>query len=106
MSEVAAGLYLFPTLALVGAVLFTLIWWQGRRRLARRGGYETISGYLRSVPETDAQKRDAVDTALKGAALCLLGLLFWPLLLAGLTPLYYGVRKIVLLGLGVGNDSA
>ena len=109
MSEIRdliIALGVLPVAAFVGALLFTLIWWLNRRRAAHREGYETVSDHLRAVPATAAQQRAAVDMALKGVVLCLLGLVFWPLLLAGLTPFYYGLRKIVLLGLGIGDHPA
>jgi hypothetical protein len=34
--------------------------------------------------------------------LCLLGFAFFPLLLIGIFPLYYGLRKVMLIGLGIG----
>ena len=106
LRDMVVAVGILPTAAFVGALLFTLVWWLKRRHLARADGHGTVAEHLRSVPSTDAQRMAAVDMALKGAALCLLGLVFWPFLLAGLTPLYYGVRKILLLGLGVGNDLA
>ena len=62
--------------------------------------------YLRAAPQTDDEKRDAADLALKGLVLCLLGLLFPPLLLFGLIPFFYGARKVVYasMGLGLADD--
>jgi hypothetical protein len=40
--------------------------------------------------------------ALKGLALCVLGLLFPPFVLAGLIPLFYGGRKMAYASMGLG----
>ena len=39
---------------------------------------------------------------LKGLALCVLGLLFPPFILAGLFPLFYGGRKMAWSSMGLG----
>jgi hypothetical protein len=72
------------------------------RRRARRFGYPGILVYFRAVPREDVEKRDAVDLTMQGAVLCLLGIGFFPLMLIGLFPLYYGGRKLILLGLDLG----
>ena len=72
------------------------------RRQARRAGYGTIGAYLRAVPRTDDEKRDAVDLALKGLLTCLAGVLLPPLLLIGAFPLYYGARKVLHASMGLG----
>lgn len=64
-------------------------------RRARRFGYESTWAYLRAAPRSDAEKRDAADLALKGLVTCLLGVIFAPLVLIGLAPLFYGGRKLV-----------
>jgi hypothetical protein len=69
---------------------------------AKRFGYPSTRGYLRAVPRSDAEKQDAVDLALKGLVLCVLGLLFPPLILLGLVPLFFGARKIVWASMGLG----
>jgi len=69
---------------------------------ARTAGHETIRPYLRAVPSTDEQKLDALDLALKGIVISLLGVLFTPLLIVGLVPLYYGLRKITMTLMGLG----
>jgi hypothetical protein len=79
-----------------------------RRRLRRKAsqfGYGGILEYLRAVPKNDAEKRDAVNLAMHGVVDCLLGVAFFPLLLIGIFPLYYGVRKVMLIALGVGPDT-
>lgn len=82
----------------VAIVVFAVL--VGRR--ARRFGYESTRAYLRAAPRSDAEKRDAVDLALKGLASCVLGLLFPPLVLVGLIPLFYGGRKLVYASMGLG----
>jgi hypothetical protein len=82
----------------VGIVAIGRAW----RRKARRAGYGTIGEYLRAVPRTDEEKRDAVDLALKGLLTCLVGLLLPPLLLIGAFPLYYGARKVLHASMGLG----
>jgi hypothetical protein len=72
------------------------------RRRAKRFGYASTRAYLRAAPRSDVEKRDAVDLALKGLASCLLGLLFPPLVLIGLVPLFYGGRKVVYASMGLG----
>jgi hypothetical protein len=57
---------------------------------------------LRAAPRSDAEKRDAVDLALKGLACCVIGLLFPPFVLIGLMPLFYGGRKVVYASMGLG----
>lgn len=71
-----------------------------------RLGYKSRSEYLRAVPRTDAERKDAADLALKGLVICILGLMFAPLVFVGLVPLFYGGRKLTyaLLGLGLLDD--
>jgi hypothetical protein len=94
---------LFLGLPLVGALFF----WRGLSRRARRIGYASIRDYLRAVPRSDAERRDAADLALKGLVWCALGLVFAPCVLLGLVPLFYGARKLTYasLGLGLVNDA-
>ena len=72
------------------------------RRKARRGGYSSLGDYLRAAPRSDEEKRDAVDLALRGLVICVLGLVFPPFLLIGLFPFYYGARKVVYSSMGFG----
>ncbi|MDP6582816.1 MAG: hypothetical protein QF681_19355, partial [Vicinamibacterales bacterium] len=69
--------------------------------------HTSLGDYLRAVPRNDAERQDAFDLALKGAVVCLLGLLFPPLLLIGIIPLFYGARKMgyVSMGLGLVDDA-
>jgi hypothetical protein len=72
------------------------------RRRTTKFGYASVRAYLRAAPRSDAEKRDAVDLALKGLAFCVLGLLFPPFVLVGLMPLFYGGRKVVYASMGLG----
>ncbi len=90
-------LSLFPIT--IGVVVW-MVW--TRRKTARRFGYESLGAYLRAAPRTDEERKDAADLALKGAVICLLGLLFPPLLLVGLFPFFYGARKLVYASMGLG----
>lgn len=84
--------------------------WIARMILAKRAravGYDSIGTYLHAIPTTDAQKSDAADLALKGAMLTILGVLFTPLIIVGLIPLYYGARKVTLTLMDLGlTDSS
>lgn len=99
----AATVFVFalvvPGIAIAILVLASL---RGLRRRAQKAGYATRGAYLRAAPQTDEEKRDAADLALKGVVICLLGLLFPPLILFGLFPLFYGTRKLVYAGMGLG----
>jgi uncharacterized iron-regulated membrane protein len=88
---------LFPIA--IGLVVW-MIW--SRRKTAHEFGYESLGAYLRAAPRTDQERKDAADLALKGAVMCLLGLLFPPLLLVGLFPFFYGARKLVYASMGLG----
>ena len=57
---------------------------------------------LEKVPVTDREKQEAVELTLRGVMFCVLGLLFPPLVILGLVPLYYGLRKLALASMGVG----
>ena len=57
---------------------------------------------LRKVPVTDREKCEALEMTLRGAVFCVLGLLFSPLVIFGVEPLYYGLRKLGLAYMGVG----
>ena len=88
--------------ALAGGIAVIVALLRGQRRKASHYGYPSLAAYLRAAPRTDAEKRDAADLALKGLVLCLLGLIFPPLLLIGLFPFFYGARKLVYASLGLG----
>ena len=65
-------------------------------------GTPSFFDYMRAVPHSDKEKMDAVDLTLQGVVVCFLGLLFPPLLLIGLFPLFYGARKLVYVSMGLG----
>jgi hypothetical protein len=77
--------------------------WIWRRNVQRRG-YPGLTVYLRELPRTDEQRLDAVELALKGAGICILGLMFPPFIVIGLVLLYYGVRKLAAWRLGLIPD--
>ena len=93
------GVFLIPVIL---AVILVWLLLRSQRRLALRLGYPSLSAYLRAAPQTDEEKRAAVDLALKGLVICLLGLLMPPVLLIGLFPMFYGVRKIAYASMGLG----
>jgi hypothetical protein len=100
-------MFFLPILTAVAAVIGGGLWLvlrllRGQKRLAREGGYPSLSAYLQAAPQTDQEKQAAVDLALKGVVICLLGLIVPPLLLIGLFPLFYGVRKIIYASMGLG----
>jgi hypothetical protein len=76
--------------------------WRAQKRKALAFGYASLGDYLRAAPRSDEEKRDAVDLALKGLVICALGLVFPPLLLIGLFPLFYGGRKLIYASMGLG----
>jgi hypothetical protein len=84
--------------------LVTVIAWFGVSfgRRARRFGYSSRRAYLQAAPQSDEERRDAADLALKGLVFCVLGLLFAPLVIVGLAPLFYGGRKLVYASMGLG----
>ncbi len=99
---------LIPLLILiVGGIAFLVPLFNGQMKKATERGYPSLWAYLRAAPRTDDEKKDAADLAMKGLVACLLGLLFPPLLLVGLFPLFYGGRKVVYasMGLGLLDDS-
>jgi hypothetical protein len=91
----------FVVPVLVGFVAMALFWISLKRR-ATRFGYASTGTYLRAVPRSDAERRDAADLAMKGLVFCVLGQLLSPLVLAGLIPLFYGGRKFVYASMGLG----
>ena len=72
-----------------------------RRRIAQLG-YRSRWEYLRAIPRSDAERKDAADLAVRGLAICALGLVFAPIVFIGLVPLFYGARKLAYALLGVG----
>jgi hypothetical protein len=96
---VVAGLLAVLVLGVLSALVALV---RGEVRKARRAGYASLWAYLAATPTTDAEKRAAADLALKGLVVCLLGLLFPPLILLGLVPLYFGARKVIHVSMGLG----
>lgn len=102
-------MFLFPMVILgglaamvLGTVILIVMLVRGQRRQARKAGYASTVAYLRAAPQSDEEKRDAADLALKGLVICFLGLIFPPLLLVGLFPFFYGARKLVYAWMGLG----
>jgi hypothetical protein len=91
-----------PLLMLAIVVAGILVFGRMARTRARYFGYASARDYLQAAPRTDAEKRDAADLALKGVVLCVLGVLFPPLVLIGLVPLFYGGRKTLYAWMGLG----
>ena len=92
----------FILFALLSPVVGVMLFWQLLRRRAKQFGYASTRAYLRAAPRSDAERRDAADLALKGLVCSALGLLFSPLVLIGLVPLFYGGRKVVYASMGLG----
>jgi thiosulfate reductase cytochrome b subunit len=86
-------------------VLLLLVWClialRRTHRRARQAGFKRISDYMLAAPRNDQEKREAVNMAFRGLALCVIGIVLTPLLLLGVFPLYYGGRKISLALLGL-----
>jgi hypothetical protein len=100
----AAGFGVLLLIVLLGIISYVaVVVWRRFKRKANQFGYDGVLAYLRAVPKDEAEKRDAVDLVMQGLVLCLLGFAFFPLLLIGIFPLYYGLRKVLLIGLGVGR---
>lgn len=83
----------------VGGILFVVFLLRTR---AKRLNYPSTGAYLRAAPRSDAEKQDAADLVLRGLVFCVLGLLFPPFVLIGLVPLFYGGRKLLYAGMGLG----
>ena len=94
--------FLGSVAAVVGIVVITVMISNGLRAKAESAGHPTIMAYLRAIPCSDQDKRDAVDLALKGLMMCLLGLIFPPLLLVKVFPLIYGKRKLLFASIRLG----
>jgi hypothetical protein len=91
-------LILLPPLGL----LVVLVYLSVVRRRSRGLPIFTTRAYLRAIPRTDEERRDAVDLALRGLMLCAIGIVFAPAAFFGLVPLYYGARKVLYCALGLG----
>jgi len=87
---------------IIPAMLLVRWWVKKSQQKAKKWGYATLGDYLRAPPQTDQEKQEAVDLALKGLVICVLGFLFPPLLLIGVFPLFFGVRKMAYSSMGLG----
>ena len=96
------AVFAIPVVVAIVALVVLVRLVRSQQRLARQAGYPSLGAYLRAAPRSDQEKRDAVDLALKGLVICLLGLLLPPILLIGLFPLFYGARKMVYASMGLG----
>jgi len=93
-----------PELVVIGAIVLAPVVLGYGLLLGRatRLGYRSMREYLRAIPNSDLEKRDAADLAMKGVVICMLGFLFSGLVLAGLVPLFYGGRKLAYASMGLG----
>lgn len=96
-NEDGGAFALLQIVATIVALVLLLTW---RRRLTRRG-YRGAFDYLRSLPQTDSQKRDALDLLMRGIVMCPIGIIVWPLLVVGVFSVYYGVRKLCMVWMGL-----
>jgi hypothetical protein len=100
MSVSVFSAIVLAAIAIVAGLFFLYRGFYDRR--VKRFGYPSRAAYFQAVPHTDAEKREAVDQALLGLILCLVGLLLPPVLLVGIVPLFVGGRKAVFASLGLG----
>lgn len=91
-----------PELIVLSPLLSVFVFAWGFRKRTKRLGYPSIGAYLRAVPRTNSELHDGADLAMKGLVFCFLGVIFPPLVLIGLVPLFYGGRKVVCASLGLG----
>jgi hypothetical protein len=97
-----------PEIILLSVIaLFVVLTFRSYTR-RRASGLPVIltPAYLRAIPRTDDERRDAVDLALRGVMLCAVGAVFPPAIFFGLVPLYFGCRKVLyaVMGLGLIDD--
>ncbi len=97
-TEDEKGLIILVLLLMAVVLIVLLVRW---RRRVRRSGYRGLHAYLSAVPRTDIEKRDALDLTLRGLVICLVGIIFWPLLIIGGISMYYGVRKLCMAWMGL-----
>ncbi len=101
MSFLTVFLALFLAVAVTFFVVAVTII-RGLKAKAVAAGYSGVHEYLRAAPRNDEERLEAVDMALKGGVLFITGLIFPPLILFGLFPFYYGIRKLCLASFGLG----
>ena len=85
---------------LIAAIVLSVLIVRWRRRVMR-AGKRGLMAYLRDVPRTDVEKRDALDLVLRGAVIFLIGLVAKPLLIIGAILFYYGFRKLCMMWMGL-----
>ncbi len=95
------GLILLLLVGWIIVLLAPILVWRSR---VRRRGYPGLMAYLRELPHTEQETLDAIELTLKGVVLCVIGLLFPPLVLIAVVPLYYGARKVASAALGIAGD--
>ena len=92
-------------LVVISVIVFFFLWVfgftkryiDGLHDQAIKKGYPSWWAYLRAIPRNDEEKIHAADMTIKGAILCLVGLMLFPLLIVGAFYLYYGGRKMLML---------
>jgi hypothetical protein len=100
--SIALLIFAFGVIAPIVLIGVAVVFWKKLQRHARRLGYPSLGAYLRATPRSDEEKIAAVDLALKGLAICIVGLVFPPFLLIGIFPLFYGARKVAWASMGLG----
>jgi hypothetical protein len=101
MSDEVTIWVIFGSAVLLYLLVRSLMALRRTRQRALQAGYRGISEYMLAAPRNDREKREAVDMAFRGLAICIVGIVLTPLLLFGVFPLYYGGRKITLALLGM-----
>lgn len=97
------GIFTLSLIVLILAIVVAVIaYHKFYNSRVRRFGFASRSEYFLAVPRSDAEKQEAVDQALKGLVICILGLIFPPLFLIGLFPLFIGCRKAIWSSMGLG----
>jgi hypothetical protein len=99
MQYVLIGALYVVVLLTLGSTVWTIV---RLRAHAKAFGYPSTWAYLHAAPRSDREKREAVNLATSGMVLCLLGLLFPPVIVLGVFPLFVGFRKLAYASLGLG----
>ncbi len=97
--------FLVLILIVLTIILLILLRFRWMPRI-RRAGYRGLGDFLRRIPTTPAQKRDALDLLLRGIVVFAVGCVLIPYFVVGLIMVYYGARKLLMawMGLGVLED--
>jgi len=85
---------------LITAIVLSVLLIRWRRRVMR-AGKPGLMAYLRDIPRTDVEKRDALDLVLRGAVVFLIGLVAQPFWIIGAVLFYYGFRKLCMMWMGL-----